>query len=120
MSRTRVRIKKPEELPPRTGYMSAYDAAVLRDTKCVSQLKVMHDLILMCQKKISYSATLGLNDTIWTIPKYGIEKPWYDIKKIAITLIYHFRRQQYYVKQIEPGVLYLSWRWSSSSKVDTE
>lgn len=112
----KVRIKRPEELAPRTDYMSAYDAAVLRDNKCVSQLKIIHDLILMAQKKIKYAAILGLNDTVWTVPKYGIEKPWYNLKKITVTLIYHFRRQRYYVKQIEPGVLYISWRWQSSTE----
>lgn len=107
--------KKPEDLPLRVGYMSAYDAANIRDTKCVSQLKILDDLIHMIQRKIKTASTLGFNDTTWVVPKYGMEYPWYNKKRLISSLIYHLRRQRYWAKQIRPGILYVSWRWVRST-----
>lgn len=113
MKRKGHKYVKPEDLPLRPHYMSAYDAADIRDTKCIAQIKTLDELIQMGERKIKYASTLGLNDITWIVPKFGMENPWYNLKRIIASLIYHFRRQRYWVRQIRPGVLYISWRWVS-------
>lgn len=107
-------IHEPRELPPRPSYMSAGDAAFIRDTRCVAQLKLIDELVIIAQKKIKAAATLGLQDTLFVIPRYGTHNIWYDLKFIRASLMYHFRRQRFWVKKVRNDMLYISWRFVAS------
>jgi hypothetical protein len=92
--------------------MTAQDAALIRNERCVSKKQAIHELIVILQKKIKLAAAHGLNDITWHIPRIGANRPWYDPKEIMQLMQKHCERQHFYARVLNSRVLYVSWRYT--------
>lgn len=91
-------------------YMSVRDAYEICKQKTTTLNYAVHRLIMMVQKKIRLSCTMGALDIIYHIPNFIEGAPQYSIRDIQMKLIAHFRSKGFWTRGIQPNLIYISWR----------
>ena len=81
-------------------YITAHDAVGLRNSRNEPQMKALHGLMVMVQKKIRTALTLGLGDVMWTIPDHQIDLPVYNKRKMMRQVRKTLRENGFYVKRV--------------------
>lgn len=92
------------------SYITATDAASLRNCRNEPQNKAFHSLMMMLQKKIRTALTFGFQDVLWSVPKHHIDLPVYNARTIAKRIKKKMKQNGFYSKYLGGGCLYISWR----------
>lgn len=97
-------------------YMTVNDAFEICKQKSTTLNNAVHRLILMIQKKIRLSCTMGAFDIIYHIPSFIEGVPQYDTRDIQLKLVQHFRSKGFWSRDIQPNMVYVSWRYYIQKK----
>ena len=101
------------------AFLSAEDAMRITKTRGESQNAGQVALVRMVERKIQTVATMGDDDTIWTVPVFQCDISPYKPLDMAEKVEKHLEAQGFYVKRFGT-VLYVSWRYRQPTPLTFE